>query len=515
VYDLRTLEENSLIISKDGHRATIRIEASLITNEEMRESKSILEIMFAGLASDNHATVLACCSAMWQLLQHDQDKCEREALHILNQWQTMTDILLTGVVEINVHGATDLPRMDYFGLCDPYVTVTLDGYMAKTEIKKMTLDPVWDQNLRVPTWLTPLKPSAPAADKPIIMVRIYDWDKAGDHDLVGSVLIPLEDWLTRGPERAVWDVVGEPEKIRSLRPGEPDQVIRKPVIGNSGRPSKLQMTVEYNRRVVVMDEAMEEMCWAIAFAVQDHEENAQAFGLTLGGVGGLTSMLRKAVPEGTGGEKIQAACFALANLAAAHRPNQKIIMENNGIERLLDLATVDMPPGVQRAACIALSAVVGDNPECIACLLEHHKNNPEKETLIQRAGGIGILLVLLRDVRPDVNFKATTHGAQDGWGEVALLYEACIKTVAAASFVNTKGLWFTNATSLFSKADKRATVRQVAIAMGLSGLRIIRDISYLPIDSKQARETHAKRATKETIRYANLSYQALDAAYAS
>ena len=249
-YELRTAEENSLVIGKDGERTNLYIEASIVKNEEMQVSKSMLEIMFEGMASDHHDTVLACCSAMWQVLQDDEDRCEREALHILNQWQTMADVLLTGVLELNIYGATDLPRMDYFGLCDPYVSVTVDGFEAKTEIKKTTLDPVWDETLRVPTWLPPVKPSAPIGDKPTILVRIYDWDKVGEHDLVGSVLIPLEDWITRGPEKTEWDIVGEPEKVRSLRPGEPDQIIRKPVIGHSGRPAKLQMTVDYLRRVV-------------------------------------------------------------------------------------------------------------------------------------------------------------------------------------------------------------------------------------------------------------------------
>lgn len=95
---------------------------------------------------------------------------------------------------------------------------------------------------------------------------------------------------------------------------------------------------------------------------------------------------------------------------------------------------------------------------------------------MQNAGGIGTLLVLLRDVRPDLNFKAKKGGPQDGWGVVAEVYEAIIKAIAAASFVNTKGLWFTNATSFFSKADQRATVRTVAVSMGRPGLLVIRDL---------------------------------------
>ena len=514
-YELRTLEENSLVIGKDGEKTTLWIEASISRNEQMKEVKSLLEILFEGMACDNHATVLATCSALWQMLQHDDDYCERDALHVLNRWQTMADVLLTGVLEFNVHSATDLPRMDYFGLCDPYVTIEVDGVHLETEVKKTTLDPTWNQTLRLPTFSPPMKPSAPQSEKATILVRLYDWDKVGEHDLIGCVIIPLEDWLGRGPRRSEWDIVGEPEKVRSLRPGEPDQIIRKPIIGHSGKPSKLQMTIDYTRRVVVMDECMEEMSWAIAFASIQHAQNAESFGQTLGGIGGLVSQLRKPIPEGTNGEAIQAACYALGNLAASHKPNQKMIMENRGIERLLDLISVTMPAMVQRAACLALAAVVGDNSVCIARVLEYHSKDPEMDELVQRAGGIGTLLVLLRDVRPDPNFRPPKGTDQDGWGVVTEIFEACIKAIAAAAFVETKGLWFTNATSFFSKADQRATVRQLAMAIGRPGLAILQDLARLPWDNQANKDVGAKRANKETIHFANLIYQSLDAAYGS
>jgi hypothetical protein len=127
---------------------------------------------------------------------------------------------------------------------------------------------------------------------------------------------------------------------------------------------------------VVLDEIMSEICWAVAFAVIGHAENAESFGLTLGGVAGLVSELRKPIPDGTGGENLMAACYALGNLAASHHSNQEIIMKNGGIERLLDLATKEMPAGVQRATCLAIAAVCGDKPECISRLLQYHKKDP-------------------------------------------------------------------------------------------------------------------------------------------
>jgi hypothetical protein len=127
---------------------------------------------------------------------------------------------------------------------------------------------------------------------------------------------------------------------------------------------------------VVMDECMEEISWGIAFGTIAHKENAEDFGLTLGGIGGLTSLLRKPMVEGTTGEALQAACYALGNLAASHHPNQDIIMENQGIDRLLDLCTKSMPAGVLRAACLALGAIVGDNPACISRMMNYHKKDP-------------------------------------------------------------------------------------------------------------------------------------------
>jgi len=64
------------------------------------------------------------------------------------------------------------------------------------------------------------------------------------------------------------------------------------------------------------------VAWVIAFAALAHEDNARAFGGTLGGVAALSAMLRTPVTKDSHGEGLQAACLALGNLAAAHRPNQ-------------------------------------------------------------------------------------------------------------------------------------------------------------------------------------------------
>jgi|LauGreDrversion2_3_1035106.scaffolds.fasta_scaffold215423_1 hypothetical protein len=42
---------------------------------------------------------------------------------------------------------------------------------------------------------------------------------------------------------------------------------------------------------------------------------------------------------------------------------------------------------------------------------------------------------------------------------------------------------------------------------------IVRGVQLLPVDNKENAEAGIRRATKEALRYANLCYQALDAAY--
>ena len=51
------------------------------------------------MASDHEATVLECCSALWQILSADEDGSEREGIALLPDcFQTMANVLLEGVL---------------------------------------------------------------------------------------------------------------------------------------------------------------------------------------------------------------------------------------------------------------------------------------------------------------------------------------------------------------------------------------------------------------------------------
>ena len=47
----------------------------------------------------------------------------------------MANVLLAGVLEVEAVRANHLPRMDYFGLCDPYLIIEIDSYSVTTEVR--------------------------------------------------------------------------------------------------------------------------------------------------------------------------------------------------------------------------------------------------------------------------------------------------------------------------------------------------------------------------------------------
>eukprot|EP00960_Hanusia_phi_P075616 768448-Hanusia_phi.AAC.4 len=335
----------------------------------------------SGLACDHQPTVLNCCSALWQILQDDEDDFEKEALSILDGWQTMADVLRAGELEFDVFGAVDLPRMDYFGLCDPYAVISFDGLSVSTEIQKQTLDPSWDCVLKLP-FFQPPHPREFSSRSAEIKVNMYDWDQVGEHDFIGGLTIPFEDWMDGCVGRKKMMLYVEDDLVGRRRGGERVDKAMKPVVGHSGRTSMIDLDVRLRNRHVFDAECREEMAWAIAFAVRDHAKNAEAFGNTFGGIEGLVKLLRR--PEGDDGSSTQAAAYAIGNLAASFRENQNKIAACGGVEALTRLVDPQLPLEVQQAACLSLCSVMADNPANIKRLLSYRERGEEEDDLLRR-----------------------------------------------------------------------------------------------------------------------------------
>lgn len=87
-------------------------------------------------------------------------------------------VLDTGTMELKVISAENIPSHDRNGKSDPFVVVRVDGEkVAKTEVQRKTLSPVWNQKLDVPI---------PSRSGNKVTVEIHDWDRTGSNDLLCS-----------------------------------------------------------------------------------------------------------------------------------------------------------------------------------------------------------------------------------------------------------------------------------------------------------------------------------------
>ncbi|CAA2991259.1 synaptotagmin-3-like isoform X1 [Olea europaea subsp. europaea] len=130
------------------------------------------------------------------LYQYIQDIIQKEVAN-LYLWPKSLEISVldastvsikkpVGILRVKVVRATKLLKMDLLGLSDPYVKLRLGGEKLpskKTTIKKKTLNPEWNEEFK-------LSVKDPLSQ--VLHIDVFDWDKVGAHDLLGSQLVPLK-----------------------------------------------------------------------------------------------------------------------------------------------------------------------------------------------------------------------------------------------------------------------------------------------------------------------------------
>lgn len=94
--------------------------------------------------------------------------------------ETMDD---TGMLHLNIMGATGLMAADRGGKSDPFCCVMIDGKeVYRTQTIKKTLDPVFDETCTV---------IIPSRTRSEVRFKMFDWDAASDNDPLGDVVIDL------------------------------------------------------------------------------------------------------------------------------------------------------------------------------------------------------------------------------------------------------------------------------------------------------------------------------------
>ncbi len=105
----------------------------------------------------------------------------------------------TRIVVVNVIQAKGLLAADSNGFSDPYVVLQLEGAIVakplKTKVQKSTLDPVWDEEVRIPV----------RGRVGQLKLKVLDYDLLSGHDFLGfskirsaamvSSLLPTAAWM--------------------------------------------------------------------------------------------------------------------------------------------------------------------------------------------------------------------------------------------------------------------------------------------------------------------------------
>ncbi|ODV63584.1 Tcb3p ASCRUDRAFT_29922, partial [Ascoidea rubescens DSM 1968] len=100
------------------------------------------------------------------------------------QLSASESILDTGRVKIEILNGEDLLSADRNGKSDPYAVLKFNGIKVyKTEVKKKTLDPVWNEEIHFPLI---------SRSRTRIILEAYDWDLAGDDDELGFCSVDLQ-----------------------------------------------------------------------------------------------------------------------------------------------------------------------------------------------------------------------------------------------------------------------------------------------------------------------------------
>jgi C2 domain len=113
-----------------------------------------------------------------------------------------------GRVYAKVIRATNLPKTDTLGKCDPYVLLSIgdaeQSEVVCTSIKKRTLNPVWNEEFVIPVY----------NGTESLDLELFDHDELDSDDCVGSISIPLSALSHQAHVEAWFDIHLEPSWIK-------------------------------------------------------------------------------------------------------------------------------------------------------------------------------------------------------------------------------------------------------------------------------------------------------------
>jgi hypothetical protein len=144
----------------------------------------------------------------------------------------------------------NLPKMDHFGSCDPYVEAALAGDARRTTVVRGAYAAEWPDE---PLAFDAAAAAAAAAAAEPLVLTVMDWERVGAHDVVGRCTVPPAELAEAAARPVGWrsepleHTLEQPSAAGKAKPG----VAAGPVVGRDGRETRLTVRLEVTDRLPV------------------------------------------------------------------------------------------------------------------------------------------------------------------------------------------------------------------------------------------------------------------------
>jgi hypothetical protein len=127
---------------------------------------------------------------------------------------------IDGFIEVHIRDGKHMPKMTSFGLCDPFLSIAFGGRKTRTEVKKRTYSPEWNEKV---VFSVPLHPSS-------LIIDLFHLSWSSRFERIGTQVISWEQLL------AAITLTGEPRLLTSLFFNR-----EMAVIGSDGCPTEVYL----------------------------------------------------------------------------------------------------------------------------------------------------------------------------------------------------------------------------------------------------------------------------------
>ncbi|KAH3743809.1 Lecithin:cholesterol acyltransferase [Pelomyxa schiedti] len=112
-----------------------------------------------------------------------------------------------GALYLELIGAKNLSAHDLNGFSDPYCVIKFGRQTFKTDIQKKTLNPTWNEK-----FFMIVSPFGPSDPEPVVTIEVWDWDRFGSGDIIGTMQLILPEVIPNTPQDVWCDIYADPSE---------------------------------------------------------------------------------------------------------------------------------------------------------------------------------------------------------------------------------------------------------------------------------------------------------------